>query len=529
MPLPFGDDHLWTAWERVQENEGCAGCDGVTVRHFAGSAHKRIPELRERVNAGVYRPLPLLKIIVEKHAKHGSTRTLLVPAVRDRVLQTAVAHYLSRSFEEEFLECSYGYRPGRSVDRAIARIRKCRELGYIFVVDGDIESFFSNVDHDLLLQRLAARRPGETIMDLLRLWVRASVWDGSHVRPLRVGVPQGSPISPLLANFFLEDFDRELEKSGRKLVRYADDFLVLSRTHEDAAQALAQSSQLLEQAHLSLNRDKTSIVDFEHGFRFLGALFQGNTIWVPWKNERRQGRLLFVARPMPLALRTEYEFAPPRNSLELAFEKAAATTAAWAPHEIRSDPVAYLYITEQGAILRKAGDRFLVEKDDEVLLDLPYHKLETVLLFGNVQVTTQALAELLEKGVNLSLFSHQGAYRGSLAPPRGKNIKLRLAQFEKYHDGNSSLAMARSVVVAKIANALAVLELYVHHTEISPAFQQKRQELQSALESAETAETIPSLDGVEGSAARVYFAALMEFNVSEMPCQDGRSILQLIL
>jgi CRISPR-associated protein Cas1 len=132
MALPLGDDQLWAAWERVQENEGCAGSDGVTVRQFAGSAHKRLPELRERVNAGLYRPLPLLKIVVEKHAKHPGTRTLLVPAVRDRVLQTTVAHHLSRSFEEEFLECSYGYRPGRSVDRAIARIRKCRELGYLY-------------------------------------------------------------------------------------------------------------------------------------------------------------------------------------------------------------------------------------------------------------------------------------------------------------------------------------------------------------------------------------------------------------
>jgi CRISPR-associated protein Cas1 len=97
--------------------------------------------------------------------------------------------------------------------------------------------------------------------------------------------------------------------------------------------------------------------------------------------------------------------------------------------------VAYLYLTEQGSVLRKAGDRFLVEKDDEVLLDLPYHKLETVLLFGNVQVTTQALAELLEKGVSLSLFSREGHFRGSLAPPRGHHVELRLAQFDRYRGG----------------------------------------------------------------------------------------------
>jgi group II intron reverse transcriptase/maturase len=232
--LPISQDDLWSAWERVRENEGCAGADGVTVHAFAQRVQRGLAELLARVREGRYRPYPLLKIVVEKGAGASKarqtgrsaplkTRTLLVPAVRDRVLQTAVARALSRSFEEEFLECSYGYRPGRSVDRAIARIRKCRELGYIFVADADVEAFFDRVDHDLLLERLGARQPGEELMALLRMWVRCQEWDGAHVRAVRRGVPQGSPISPLLANFFLEDFDRELEKSGRKLVRYADD------------------------------------------------------------------------------------------------------------------------------------------------------------------------------------------------------------------------------------------------------------------------------------------------------------------
>jgi len=133
---------------------------------------------------------------------------------------------------------------------------------------------------------------------------------------------------------------------------------------------------------------------------------------------------------------------------------AAATAVAM---ERRSEAVAYLYLSEQGAVLRKAGDRFLVEKDDEVLLDLPYHKLDTVLLFGNVQVTTQALGELLEKGVNLSLFSRQGHYRGSLAPPRGHHVEMRVAQFEWYRDGTRVIEVARRVVAGKIANGLAVL------------------------------------------------------------------------
>jgi CRISPR-associated protein Cas1 len=520
MPLPFGAEQLWDAWERVLENEGCAGADGVTVAQFAQRAHRLLPRMLQRVNQGEYRAFPLLKIVVEKRPCSAATRTLLVPTVADRVLQTAVARHLSRSFEEEFLECSYGYRPGRSVDRAIARIRKCRQLGYKYVCDADIMAFFDRVDTDLLLQRLAERQPGETIMDLLRQWVRGCVWDGSHLHGLTRGVPQGSPVSPLLANFFLEDFDRELEKSGRKLIRYADDYLILARTAEDASQALVQSEQLLAAAHLELNKEKSRIVDFEHGFHFLGALFQGDAIWVPWKNDRVKGRILFMAPPLPLGLRTRFELPAPRGVMEMALERAVITTVAAGGGESRSEQrsaeVAYLYLTEQGSILRKAGDRFLVEKDDEVLLDLPYHKLETVLLFGNIQVTTQALAELLEKGVNLSLFSRQGQYRGSLAPPRGKNIELRLAQFDCYRDGARAIEIARTVVRAKISNGVVVLRRYRERNQVSAEFEERLKSLEAAMTACEGAQTVAVLDGVEGAAAHTYFTLLMEFNKSGM-------------
>src|SRR5271165_3496991 len=175
-------EQMWEAWERVQENAGCAGADGMTIEQFARRADHRIAQLLDRVAQGSYRPYPLLEIVVEKKPGSSETRRLLVPSVGDRILQTAVARHLSRSFEEEFLECSYGYRPGRSVDRAIARIRKCHELGYRFVVDADIHAFFDEVDHDLLLKRLEERHPGTAVMDLLR--------HGALPAPMRRGLKQ---------------------------------------------------------------------------------------------------------------------------------------------------------------------------------------------------------------------------------------------------------------------------------------------------------------------------------------------------
>jgi CRISP-associated protein Cas1 len=513
--LPFTTEQLWEAWERVRENAGCAGSDGITVEKFAQRAASRIPALFDRVAQNQYRPFPLLKIAIDKKPAASGTRTLLVPTVADRILQTAVARHLSHSFEEEFLECSYGYRPGRSVDRAIARIRKCHELGFCNVVDADISSYFDEVEHRILLHKLASRNLGQHIEALLRVWVKAQVWDGSHVYPLRTGVPQGSPISPLLANFYLEDFDQELEKSGRKLVRYADDFLILTRSADDAHAALLQTETLLAAEHLAINEEKTRIVTFDQGFRFLGALFLGDATWVPWKHEHRHGRLLFMAPPLPAALRARYETAPPKTAMEAALTRVELIPSP-KNDEKGSDPVAFLYLTEQGSILRKAGDRLLVEKEDELLLDVPYHKLENVMLFGNVQVTSQAMGELLEKGVNLSLFSRQGMYRGALAPPRGKNVDLRIAQFEAFRNAAFALDAARAIVSAKVGNGAAVLKVYRRHNTKDEAFDRALEGLATSAGGATEAHDIASLDGIEGAAAREYFTLLMHFNLSEM-------------
>jgi CRISP-associated protein Cas1 len=511
MPASVEIEELTEAWERVQENAGCAGADGVTVAKFGHGVQEQLSRLYGDLGSDRYTPMPLLKILVEKQAGSRETRLLLVPAVRDRIAQTAVARRLSRSFEEEFLECSFAYRPGRSVDRAIARIRKCHEMGYRFVVDADIHAFFDCVDHDLLLDRIREREADTGINAVIESWVRATVWDGERLSPLKAGIPQGSPISPLLANLFLQDFDRHLEESGRKLVRYADDFLILAKTAEQAGAALHEAGELLDALKLELNVEKTRVVDFETGFRFLGALFQGEATWIPWKKDKAEKRVVFMARPMPPELRRRLEHAPrpkPRHGSEPRDTKPRKREAG------RSAPVAFLYITDQGSVLRKSGDRFLVEKDDEVLLDLPYHKLEHVALFGNVQITSQAMAEALDKGVRISLFSRQGTYRGALTAPRGKNVDLRIAQFEQYRETGRALEVAKSFVTAKIGNARAVIARYRRSRPLTPEMEQDYAALGEAIDTAGKAPDIAAVDGVEGAAARRYFELLMSYNRS---------------
>jgi len=509
---PFTFDELLSAWERVQENEGCAGADGVSVAQFARNFPARLRAALSLIERDAYLPFPLLRIVIEKRAGAAATRTLLVPSVRDRVLQTAAARQLSRSFEEEFLDCSYAYRPGRGVDRAIARIRELRDQGFTCLLEADIESFFDEVSHDRLLHDLGCHGVPPPLYPLLRQWIRAETWDGRQIARLTRGIPQGSPVSPILANFALSSLDLALEKSGCRLIRYSDDFLVLARTRPEAEQALAITTEALRALDLSLKSEKTRITDFAAGFHFLGVWFHDDDIWTPWKASRAMGRLVAMAHPLPAHARRRYELGEPRpTAMAEAFRRGwqdAPRPPEPEPAE-RSADMAFLYLTQQGARLRKSGDRLLVENDEEIVLDTPYHKLDHVLVFGNVQVTTQALGELLEKGVPVSLFSRQGNFRGAVVPPAGKNVLLRIHQFQAFADAGRALAIAREIVAVKIENGAAVLARLGARTG-GPA-----PDFAAEAARARTASTVAELDGIEGAAARRYFDAAMAHNRSE--------------
>jgi CRISP-associated protein Cas1 len=507
---------LLKGWERVFENHGCAGVDGVTVERFARGVDRELDALRSRVERGEYRALPLLPILVQKKPDSPATRTLLVPAVRDRVLQTAVGHHLGRAFEDEFLDCSFAFRPHRSVNSAIARIRFLHDHGFKYVAETDIDSFFDRVDHSLLRERLQSRVQEAGLRDLLDGWIGAFRWDGHRTHPIDVGIPQGSPISPLLANFFLSGFDLALEKEGLKLIRYADDFLILTQNRGQAISGLEIARHRLDEIHLKLKDQKTTIASFEEGFHFLGALFLGAGVWIPWGRHDQHRRVFAVPRPMPASLIEAWLRPPATTAMALAFKTARHRVIG---HQRESQPeesdMAYLYLTEQGSVLRKIGDRFIVEKEETILLDVPYHKLEAVLIFGNIQITTQAMAELLDAGIPVSLLSRQGMLRGSLQPPQGKNVMLRMAQFELHRDPEKAMVLARLTVGAKLANAAAVLSSFGDREEArSPATQAALAQIGEAREKVPAALTIEILDGIEGAAARAYFGVLMQRNKS---------------
>lgn len=241
MALP---ETLFQAWNKVVSNDGMPGYDRQSILDYSLRIEEHLQALSTQLLTGTYQPQPLLKLPLMK--PDGSARTLLIPTVMDRVAQTAAAVVLMPLVESELEANTFGYRPGLSRMTAAREIERLRNLGYQWVVDADISNFFDSVDHALLFERFSELCDDEALTNLLRAWLTAEIADGSHSRSKNaIGLPQGCPISPVLANLYLDKFDEAVEKGGFKLIRFADDFLILCETKPSAEAALHLSEQLL--------------------------------------------------------------------------------------------------------------------------------------------------------------------------------------------------------------------------------------------------------------------------------------------
>ena len=270
-------ENLLEASKKVMRNKGSAGVDHVTCEMFKENARTELEKLEQGLKAGTYKPQMIRRVEIPKPGSREK-RPLGIPTVRDRVVQAALKNVIEPIFEHEFLECSYGFRPDRGQKDALREVDKLLHAGYCHVVDVDIRKFFDTIDHELLMKEVSRKIADGRVLQLIGSFLRAEIMT-EEIKVPEEGTPQGGIISPLLANIYLHPLDRQLTAEGYRIVRYADDIVMMCRTQEEAEQGRESLGKALSTLKLELNQEKTKIVDFnelESSVEFLGYRFYRN-------------------------------------------------------------------------------------------------------------------------------------------------------------------------------------------------------------------------------------------------------------
>ena len=273
-------DVMWRAWVDVATNQGAPGVDGVSIADIdeggVEAVRAFLDELAAELEAETYRPQPLRRVDIPKPGQPGKSRPLSIPCVRDRVVMTAAKSILEPIFEAQFLPCSFGFRPKRSAHQALEVVRTTANKGVVWVLDADISDCFGSLGFDAIVSEMEKRVSDRKMLKLIRAWLRVGVLEGGVVTDSVTGAPQGSPVSPLMANIVLHVLDEAWSRQGHRLgtlVRYCDDFVVLAPTRARVVEAKARIEAVLEPLGLRLHPDKTRIAclaEGQEGFVFLG-------------------------------------------------------------------------------------------------------------------------------------------------------------------------------------------------------------------------------------------------------------------
>ncbi len=471
-------DLLYDAWNHVKSKGGTAGVDGIDGDTLEADLENQLEQLAADIKNNNYSPQACRSVPIPKSS--GGYRIIVIATLRDRIAMHAFVELAYPLFEPLFHPCSYAFRKGIGVHDALNKIVEYRKRGLQHVFHADIHHFFDTVDHSILKEQLEPVFQNDTACkELIFSWIQTPILNESGSKSNTIGLPQGLPLSPLLANFYLTPFDRTMIEAGWKLVRYADDFVVCTDSQSTASEAQHDATNALTHLNLELGESKTCIYSFAEGFTFLGAKFQGEE----------------VLPAVPHPYEADYIPPPPRT------RKIEHIPLQYAP-AFRT-----LYIQEQGSQLGCHGERFVVTHSQKTLIDLSYHSVEQIFIFGRVQITAAAMSFCLVHKIPVYLFSGKGSYYGALRSVPGDQVFLRKKQYEVSQKLEIVRGFAQSIVKGKIQNYKNYLQRYSRN---HPVFQSQKytnefNRLESRLDEAESTD---SIRGIEGAATAAYYQGL---------------------
>ncbi len=497
---------LATALEETMGKSEAAGVDGVSPKEFDFARAELLPTLGAEIAAGRYRAQSLLGCLLPKPG--GRLRAIAVPTVRDRVAQRSVGALLAPAVDVLLEDCSFAYRKGFSRQGAARAIQKAWDDGYRWVLDADVDSFFDSVDWAILEGKLRALFPLDPVVRTLVEWVRAPVvYDGKTIARSR-GLPQGSPVAPLLANLFLDEFDEELLGLDFRLVRYADDFVVLCRDLEGARAARDAAEKSLARLGLSLKEEKTDIRPMEAGFGYLGYVFCRSVVVEPKEKNEKEAVAGLADDAVPAAswlaqvpFERVRELAPggargKAKPLPAVVPLSAGNEAGEAPEK---KPV---YLLDPFTALHVRGGTLVAVPEDGPPKELPLRAVSHVVLVGRTRTTVPLLQALATRGVPTFFCRRDGTLTAVFGPHEAEWATWA-AQARFASDPGARTAFAREVVAAKLHNASRLATARGLPREAAA----RMRELEK---SCGNKATVDALRGVEGAGAAALFQALGE-------------------
>lgn len=542
-----------TAFRKVQSNKGAAGTDNVTIEAYADNLDLGLHLLLSELAEQQFRSAAFLKVSLKRPDKKN--RNLVIPTVRDRIIHTAIMLLLQPIFELEFEKCSYGYRPNRSYKMAVEQVARLRGQGYRWLVDADIKHFFDEIPHTALRKLLKHYQLDDDLINLISECLFSRQSENGILQfgsALGLGIPQGSSLSPMMANLYLDYLDETLLAKNYNIVRYADDFVILTKSKADASLALDTAQHVLTQLNLSLNLEKTTICSFNEGFEFLGHTFIDDFVFdnksqlpiVANSTEQQDiDTLLEQSEAQIDESNDDEEFREAETESPISriiFDaeqwELVGKQFAQGTHVQLSPKLKTLYVTTQGAVLSKSGLRIQIKKGVSLLQSVPLGTLDGILLLGRVHLTNDVMSYCLVQSIPIVLANQVGSFKGIIDNYSAYSEKLLRQQVRHTASQPKQIRIAKLMLKAKFNNSVVILKRALRKKNNEANDEQLlafTDSVKRFLNKLERENSVQSMLGIEGQVAKQYlgifkslFSDEWEFtNRNRQPPQDPINVL----